>query len=323
MYRFFLMCCVILCCGCGSKSVEPGGYLFAHMKHSDYGGLYYYISPDGHHWEILNNDSTVEAAYRGHPDIMKGRDGRYYMIGVSEQTARPTLWISSDLCDWTMEKELPAEIFTDLPGYFTETAWYGAPKLFYDASSEQYLISWHAAKPGLSGNDEWKSMRTFYVLTKDFEHFTRPERLFDFKGETVREMATIDAIIRKIDGTYYAVIKDERWPEDAPSGKTVLIARSGKLTGPYSDPDIQVTPPGVFFEAPVLMPNLDGTGWMVFAEEYPTQYHCFEAPSMESETWTEHPATIPNARHGAMVRISAKEYDGLAKKFGKQPLERK
>ena len=66
-----------------------GGYLFAHMRHEDYGHMYYYISRDARKWTKLNNNQRVNAEYRGHPDIIKGHDNRYYMIGVSEKNQKP------------------------------------------------------------------------------------------------------------------------------------------------------------------------------------------------------------------------------------------
>ena len=159
-------------------------------------------------------------------------------------------------------------------------------------------------------------MRTFYILTKDFEHFTTPERLFDFQTEADREMATIDAIIRKINGTYYAVIKDERWPEDGvPTGKTVRISHSPNLTGPYTDPGQPVTTPYTYYEAPILMPQPDNNGWMIFSEKYPHEYVRFQADHMDAEKWNCTDLTIPDSRHGAMVRISEKEYKKILSGF--------
>jgi hypothetical protein len=57
------------------------GYLFAHMTKDDYGRSYYSISEDGMHWRLLNDDKRVAPEYRGHPDIIKGHDGRYYLLG--------------------------------------------------------------------------------------------------------------------------------------------------------------------------------------------------------------------------------------------------
>ena len=57
------------------------------------------------------------------------------------------------------------------------------------------FISWHACND--PDKDDWDSMRTLYVLTKDFETYTEPQKLFNFTG-TDENMAIIDAIIRKV-----------------------------------------------------------------------------------------------------------------------------
>ena len=66
--------------------------------------MYYYISRDARKWTKLNNNQRVNAEYRGHPDIIKGHDNRYYMIGVSEKNQKPLLWTSSDLVVWSIER---------------------------------------------------------------------------------------------------------------------------------------------------------------------------------------------------------------------------
>ena len=160
--------------------------------------MYYYISRDARTWTKLNNNQRGYAEYRGYPDFIKGHDNRYYMIGDS----------------WSIEKELPVTPFVLTDNYNTGGNRFGAPKLYYDEDPKQYIVTWYAAKKGVKGNDEWKSMRTYYVLTEDFSSFSSPKRLFDFPSKADSEMATIDVIIRKIGKNYYAVIKDERWPED-------------------------------------------------------------------------------------------------------------
>ena len=100
MRKHLLLKLLFVCFVLTSPSVKAGngGYLFAHMRHEDYGRLYYYISRDTKNWTKLNNNERVVPEYRGHPDIMKGRDGRYYMIGVSEKTQNPILWTSINFC---------------------------------------------------------------------------------------------------------------------------------------------------------------------------------------------------------------------------------
>src|SRR5688500_11691243 len=60
----------------GEKPVNEA-YLFAHMTHQDYGSLYYSVSLDGLHWHRLKNGKRVFEEYHGHPDIVKGPDGKY------------------------------------------------------------------------------------------------------------------------------------------------------------------------------------------------------------------------------------------------------
>src|SRR4051794_28853453 len=65
----------------GTEKAQNEAYLFAHMTHKDYGRLYYSLSLDGLHWSSLNSGKRVFEDYKGHPDICKGHDGRYYFAG--------------------------------------------------------------------------------------------------------------------------------------------------------------------------------------------------------------------------------------------------
>ena len=188
---------LIGCCGCDSETKNTptpdtpaeGGYLFAHMKDSDYGGIYYYISRDAKQWTVLNDDKTIEPRYSGHPDIIKGADGRYRMIGVTRTLPKSLiLWVSTDLVTWQTDETIPDAAIMDTPGYHPD-GWYSAPKLFYDADSDKYLITWHASRNEVAeGSDQWWSeMRTFYMTTSDFKTYSKPARLFDFKSEEFRD----------------------------------------------------------------------------------------------------------------------------------------
>jgi hypothetical protein len=63
------------------ESLHHEAYLFAHMMHGDYGRLYYSVSLDGLHWKQLNAAKRVFEDYRGHADICRGHDGRFYLVG--------------------------------------------------------------------------------------------------------------------------------------------------------------------------------------------------------------------------------------------------
>jgi len=199
----------------------------------------------------------------------------------------------------------------------------GAPKLFYDTSSSQYLLTWHTPHEGVDPKlpePYWVSQRTLYLLSKDLKSFDGPpQRLFDW------DMATIDTIIRNIDGRYYAVIKDERYPTlDWPTGKTIRICHSKSLLGPYSKPSEPISPN--FREAPTLIPSPDGTAWYLYYEQYPgVSYGLSVAARMEGPwyqisgytffaDWDKY-ALPPKVRHGSMIPISRKEYDTIVAAF--------
>lgn len=292
-------------------SSGKGGYLFAFMTTEEYGRLHYSISRDGNSWKLLNSGKKIINDYRGHPDIRKGGDDNYYMIGV--ESGLPVLWRSDSLIVWNKVKYLPSTVFMDsTPGYQPTVAYYGAPKIFYDEASDQYMITWHATETSIEGGTEshewWEGMRTFYVLTPDFTTFTRARRLFDFQEEADREMATIDVIIRKSEGTYYAVMKDERWPDKSSTGKTIRISTSENLTGPYSDPGPPVTPS--WYEAPSIVPKLDLPGWYLYAENYPFSYKLFEADSI-SGSWSPVDCNMEKMRHGCIVRINEEQFNRI------------
>ena len=295
-----------------------GAYLFAHMKDADYGALYYSVSLDGKKWTTLNGYECIAPEYYGHPNIVRGGDGVYYMIAVSRKPVgrlhTPILYYSRDLITWKT-RNLDRNAFEKVTeiGYQNEDGFIGAPKLFYDKENNQFIITWHAFRPGTKGDELWESMRTFYMLTSDFQTFTSPARLFHFTGEDA-QMATIDATIVEDRGTYYAIIKDERWPRTSPTGKTIRIAQSKHLTGPYSNPGPSVTP--AWREAPTVVPQLKGSGWSIYAEEYPQQYNLFQAPSLSSETWMPVGIDAPErGRHGCVIRISKKQYKRIVKAF--------
>lgn len=297
-----------------------GGYLFAFITKNEYYRLHYALSRDGYNWSTLNNGGVILDEYRGHPDICMGPDSIYRMIGVFPTT----LWESKDLINWTNRK-LPDEVFSRSNefGYYTVDD-IGAPKIFYDTISSQYIITWHACRT--PNNNDWSSMKTLYVLTNDFTDYSFPEFLFNLSGED-ENICTIDNIIRYADGAYYAIVKDERDLSFAPkSGKTIRISKSETLTGPYTILSDPITPVGRFFEAPILFKLANDLEWALLAEDYEGPeygYHMYVAKGMYGP-WEERRfnspyvndgTTRPLARHGCVVRIHEKIYQGLIKEY--------
>ena len=267
-------------------------------------------------WETLNDGKVILETYLGHPTLTRGGDGKYYMIGVSTgQTPHyPVLWFSDDLVVWG-HRDLSPDIFdVSAFNYKNDTYYYGAPKVWYDSASGRYIITWHAGITGVdNAQEEWESKRTFYILTEDFETFTPADRLFDFTGDDA-DMATIDTIIEKEGDTYYAIIKDERWPDKCPTGKTIRIASSSSLTGPYTNPGPPVTP--AWREAPSIVRSPDGQGWYLYTEQYPTAYELYRCSSLAGSMWSQVAFTPPEARHGWVMRIDETQYQAIVDAYG-------
>jgi hypothetical protein len=308
----------------GEKPVNEA-YLFAHMTHSDYGRLYYSVSTDGLHWYRLNKGQRITDDYRGHPDISRGPDGTYYLPG-NESDASPTIniWSSRDLIEWKRHSEYQPDLKAT-PGYSQALQRIGAPKLFFDEASKQFVMSWHT--PHLEGTPEdgeryWASQRTLYVTSPDLKKFSGPpRRLFSW------EMGTIDVLIRKAEGKYWTVIKDETYPTlDWVTGKTIRIAQSDSLLGPYKDLSAPISPN--FREAPMLIQSPNGKVWYLYYEQYPGVSYGLSVASSLSGPWYQVSGytffadwdkySLPEkVRHGSMITISRQQYDALVDRFGK------
>ncbi|MEN8254415.1 MAG: glycoside hydrolase family 43 protein [Verrucomicrobiota bacterium] len=310
-------------CADGKPPVNEA-YLFAHMMEGDYGRLYYSVSLDGLHWKLLNGGKRITDDYQGHADICKGHDGRYYLVGNrSDEAPDINFWVSDNLVHWTRYGDVEPEL-EKTPGYTNALQRIGAPKLFYDTDSSQYVLTWHTPHlEPLPPDTEryWGSQRTLYLVSKDLKTFSGPpRRLFD------RDMGMIDVIIRKHAGRYHAIIKDERYPSlDWVTGKTIRICSSDSLFGPYSKLSAPLSPN--FREAPMLIPSPDGKAWYLYYEQYPGVSYGLsvaaglDGPWYQVSGYTFHPgwdkyALPPKVRHGCMIPISRVQHDAIAKAFG-------
>ncbi len=310
----------------GTKPVNEA-YLFSHMMHGDYGRLYYSVSLDGLHWKRLNGGKRILEDYRGHPDICVGHDRRYYLVGNRSDSAPDiNFWVSDDLIKWVKYCDYTPDL-QRTENYPHPLQRIGAPKLFYDQRTSQYLLTWHT--PSVRGTKEdperyWASQRTLYVTSKDLKNFPDPpRRLFQW------EMATIDVSVRYAEGRYWAIIKDERYPTlEWPTGKTIRLSSAPALTGPYEPPSPPVSPN--FHEAPMLIPSPDGQVWYLYYEQYPGVSYGLSVAAKLAGPWfkvsgyTDVPSwnkyeMPPKVRHGGMLVISRERYDALMAAFGVEP----
>ena len=341
-------------------SVDPGegngGYLFAHMNDMNYGSLFYSISRDGVEWKTLNSNKVILDGYYGHPDLCEGPDvfgnstKRWYMIGVVRGSSKEAivLWHSTDLVVWKNRLLDGANFVVDHLGVYNEIPFVGAPKMFYDEVSGQFLITWHAGEYYKQMKEaetpeeaeeyqhkNWETMKTCYTLTRDFRTFTRPKRFFAsqtggdlapiyFTGADAN-ISTIDVIIRKYAGKYYAILKDERWNSDEASSatyaapatyKTVRIASSNSLLGPYTLPVGAGIVSPHWREAPTLVVAPDGK-FRMFYEDYSFhKYEMRESTALQGATWTDVAINPPkDARHGCIVWLDEDAFQHVVRSF--------
>ena len=310
--------------------VKPGetpkyeAYLFAHMMQGDYWRLYYSVSLDGLHWDLLNGGNRVCEEYRGHASIVKGHDGRYFLVGNrGDDQPDINFWVSEDLITWKKYSDYVPDL-KHVPDYPKAMARIGAPKLFFDQASSQYLLTWHTTHDlGKTDLPEpyWAGQRTLFATSKDLRTFSQPpRRLFPW------DMATIDVIIRKEGDYYYAILKDERYPTlDWTTGKTIRICQSPSLLGPYSEPGPPISPN--FREAPTVIPSPNGKAWYLYYEQYPGVAYglsvaaslegpWFQAAGGQRPDWDKYHVP-PKVRHGSMLAVTRKQYDALVAAFGK------
>lgn len=298
-------------------------YLFAHMMHGDYGRLYYSVSTNGLHWQMLNGGRRVSESYRGHADICQGHDGRYYLVG-NRGDDRPDInfWVSTDLITWKDYSRFTPDL-KHVPDYPKALQRIGAPKLCFDPPSGDYLLTWHTTHDlGKTDLPEpyWAGQRTLFVTSKDLKTFSRPPRkLFTW------DMATIDTIIRPEGGRYYAIFKDERYPTlDWITGKTIRISSAPSMLGPYSNPGPPLSPN--FREAPTLIPSPNGKAWYLYYEQYPGVAYGLSVATTLDGPWVQIAGAMnyrdwdkyglpPKVRHGSMRPISRSQYEALLAVF--------
>lgn len=295
-------------------SVEDrqGGYLFAHMTNADYGSLFYSISRDGLSWETLNGGKVILESYFGHPDICEGPDvfgkagRRWYMIGVVRGSSKESLvlWHTTDLVVWKNRVLDGDKFVVDHLGVYNEIPFVGAPKMFYDEDSRQFIITWHAG--------EYYRKRQEAKTAGELEMYDRKNY---FTGADA-DISLIDVIIRKFNGKYYAIMKDERWEDKAPkTHKSIRIASSDNLLGPYTNPGPSVSPN--WREAPIMVRTPEGKFRLYYENYGEHAYEMRESSAIQGAPWKDVTNFYPpkDGRHGCIVHVDEETYRNIEKNY--------
>ena len=282
-------------------------YLFAYFKDNGQDGLHLAYSTDGYRYQALKGDSSFLKPTAGtdklmrDPCIIRGGDGRFYMVWTVSWNEKSIGYASSDdLIHWTGQQTLP--VMRHEPN--ARNCW--APEISYDASSKQYMIYWATTIRGRFPEtqiqeDDAYNHRLYYVTTEDFKRYSSAKLLYE-PGFNV-----IDATIQKNGNQYVMFLKDET---RQPAQKNLKLAFSKHLTGPYSKAGAPIT--GKYWAEGPTVAKVNGQ-WLVYLDKY-MEHRYGAIRSSDLKTWTDvsDKLSLPKGiRHGTVVMISQWELDAL------------
>jgi len=275
-----------------------GGWLFAGFKDNSADGVYFAVSTDGYHWDLVNDGKPVVAQTEPNelmrdPFIQRAPDNTFRMVWTWAWGKPAVIGYasSSDLLHWTKHRQLAV---TDaLPTALN--AW--APAMYYDTKKRDWLIFWSSTVPPAGSTSTVRDHRIYATHTADFEHFT-PASLFFDPGYNV-----IDATELIAGSKHYLLFKDER---TEPLEKHILLAKGDSLDGPWHDSSAPFTEVWSEGAASITVPG----GYLVYYDHYRDPQHYGAAFSSDLQHWSDAAGKISfptGMRHGSFLHVNAVE----------------
>jgi hypothetical protein len=277
--------------------------------------IYFASSPDGRHWNALNNSQPVLVSELGEkgvrdPYLLRSHDGKnFYVIATdlsvhfNHDWTRNThagskslvIWDSIDLVHWS--KPRLVKVAPDDAG----CTW--APEAVYDEDKKEYLTFWAST----TASDNFAKQRIWAAWTKDFVTFGKPFVYID------KPWQVIDTDIVRENGKYYRFSKDEQY-------KAITMEVSTNLMGPWNDATNFSMAKIRGYEGPEcyqIKPAANGkpATWCLILDQYSkgTGYQPFETDDLSSGKFTPGEGfNFPfRFRHGSVVPISEEERDRI------------
>lgn len=302
------------------------GYLFAYFegrgdaKQQEH--LRFALSDDGVNWRALNgnrpviaSDTISESGGIRDPHILRGEDGRFYIVATDMNTAKNgwnenpgiVLLSSDDLLHW---KHAKINLSKDYPKHFGDAYWVWAPQTIYDRKAKKYMIYFT-----LQRNDR-KSLITYYAYAnKDFTGFeNEPKQLFSAK------YGSIDNDIIERDGTYHLFYKGNTKDENGKEVKNgIQQATSKSLKGKWKE-DFR------YVDAYAGKTPVEGSSIFKLngKDEYVLMYDMYTSGRYEYQTSSDlYYFSEPKAftkdffpRHGSVISLTRDELQRLQEKWG-------
>ena len=189
-------------------------------------GLRFIYSHDGIRWDsiqgvFLRPEVGVQKVMRD-PSIAVGPDGTFHLVWTSSWRGDQGFGYSSskDLIHWTPQRFVATGMDTA-----TVNTW--APELFYDDVKRQFMVIWASCVPGKFPDyqeDHKNNHRLYYLTTKDFKTFSKPQLFYD------PGFSAIDAtLVKRNKNDYVMVVKDNSRPM-----RNIKVAFAASPYGPWS-----------------------------------------------------------------------------------------
>ena len=304
-------------------SAGEGGYLFVTFKGEQTPmteQIYFALSPDGRHWNALNDSQPVLVSTLGEkgvrdPYLLRSHDGKkFYLLATDLSINRNgdwgraqnagskslVIWESTNLVNWTPPRLV--KVAPDDAG----CTW--APEAIYDPNKQEYLVFWASR----TGNDHFSKQRIWAAWTRDFATFSQPFVYID------KPRDVIDTDIVRDNGRYYRFSKDEQF-------KAITMEVSTNLMGPWNEATNFSLAKMTGYEGPEcyrIKPAQDGkpATWCLILDCYSqgTGYHPFVTEDLKDGQFKPgEDFVFPfHFRHGSVLPISAEEYKRLESAYG-------
>jgi sucrose-6-phosphate hydrolase SacC (GH32 family) len=299
-------------------SGADGGFLFVTFRGEQTPmseQIYFATSPDGRHWEALNNSQPVLVSALGEkgvrdPYLLRSHDGKKFYVIATDLSVhfnrdwnRNThagsksivIWDSTDLVHWSEPRLV--KVAPDEAG----CTW--APEAVYDEGKKEYLTFW--ASTGAS--DHFAKQRIWAAWTSDFVTFGKPFVYID------KPWQVIDTDIVRENGKYYRFSKDEQF-------KAITMEVSTNLLGPWNDATNFSMAKIRGYEGPECFQikaaaNGKPATWCLILDQYSkgTGYQPFVTEDLGSGQFTQGEGfNFPfRFRHGSVVPVTEAERDRI------------
>jgi hypothetical protein len=292
----FIMVCSI---NAANGQTPSSYYVFSYFIGNGEDGLLLAISNDGYKWNALKNGKSFLTPTAGKdklmrdPSIVQSPDGTFHMVWTVSWGEKGIGYAySKDLINWSEQKFLPVMEHEPL----TRNSW--APELFYDQSTQDYLIVWASTIPGKFsvGEEQKYNHRLYYVTTKDFNTFSETKLFYDY------DFSVIDGAIAKSESKYLLFLKDETDKPNVPE-KNIRVATADSSTGPYTKPSSPIT--GDYWAEGPTPIKINNT-WFVYFDKY-TKHQYGVVTSKDLINWNDESEKLSmpeGIRHGTAFKVS-------------------